>query len=888
MEKKRRILAAVLTVAVIAAVGIGANYKSLTRAVFNTEEAVHITAGDIENSTLIIGTHLIYLSSLNDEIYNIAMESASQSGQSQIYYKSELGSGGWYDITDASSLSAITAQGVRVEDAVIETLFMTHHTRSDGITYDLRTNGAVSIFDIYPIYELENMAELEPLKMQYDLLRESGKRTDSDDISLAFLEDFFATDVHTEETDTIDGKMAALQGYYQELCDNDAPSVRTEAVLKVMGKLDSARKAEVCTLVDAALSILMNQLTGAGMEQEEDDGEDEDEDEEQDGYPMNNALLTAGGDSQANLSESLIESQGNMLSEGSTEMTAMEYELSNELISRALNHNYAECDGTVVKLLHLYNIMDSVIASAADEITVLDELMEKAKARYKDSLSRGETEEYIKAVANHSSHALLNNIIKSAMAEANVIRNEMQYYIEGKVKRLGEAEARDYVTSLIQNSVEFSQVVVSDDFATELTGSVSDYVAWLNSLLGSLKGDGSAMAGSEMTGLQEQVEALKEERLSALDKNDLDTARQLEAKITHFESRIQQKENALADSLSNLEAEKNQLEQDIRENPDSDTLKARLADADAQIAGISSQLVSDSEAKNIMDMKNTALELIKDGDTSQRALDSVANSMEGIATFLADGSRLALTAEKALYNAMANAVYLDDNAGYQDLMNQLGDIIAESGVTQWSDTMSGDNALAVLEKALGASLTDGLAGGSGDGTGGSGSGAGGSGDGTGDSDMAAALMALGQYASDTGNEEVQKLAQGLASQAGGYVFLRHTSSYGDFAPADVVAKYLGYRYIWNDTKKTAILSKGRNYYSFTAFDWHIGRGGQEDTMEAAAEFDGVVYIPANYLKSEFELTVVNITGTDYSVLVNDKEVTRSQELLSALSEEGGS
>lgn len=873
MGKRRRILAVVLTAAVLAAaVGIGTNYMARTQAVFITEEAVHITAGDIENSTLIIGTHLIHLSSLNDEIYHIAMESASQSGQSQIYYKSELADGGWYDITEGSSLSAITAEGVRVENAMIEALFLTHHTRSDGITYDLRTNGVVSIFDIYPVYELEKMTELEPLKIQYDLLKESGSRTDSDDISLGFLEDFFATDVHVEETAVIDARMAALQGYYQELCDNDAPSAQTEAVLKVMGKLHSARKAEVCTIVDAAVSILMNQLTGSGMEQEDDE-------EEEEGYQMNNALLSAGGDSQANLSESLIESQGNMLIEGSTEMMAMEYTLSNELISRALAHNYGSCDETVAKLIHLYNIMDSVIVSAADEITVLDELIEKAKARYIDSLSRGETEEYTQAVANQSSHALLNNIIKSAAAEANVIRNELQYYIEGKTKRMAAADARDYVTGLIQNSGELSQAVVSDDFAAELTGSVGDYVAWLNSLLGSLSGDGSGAAGNGIVGLKEQAEVLKEERLSALDQNDLDTARQLEAKITDLEGQIRQKENALADSLSNLEAEKNQLEQDIRENPDSETLKARLADVEAQIAGISSQLASDSEAKNIIDMKNEALKLIKAGDTSKKALDSVTNSMEGIAVFLADGSRLALTAEKALYNAMTNAVYLDDSAGYEDLMEQLGDIIAESGVTEWSDAFSGDNALAVLEEALGASLTDGLAGG--DGTGGSG-------DGTGDSDMAAALMALGQFAADTGNEEVLKLAQGLSSQAGGYVFQSHTSAYGDFAPADVVAKYLGYRYIWNDIKKTAILSKGRAYYSFTAFDWHVGRGGQEDSMEAAAEFDGVVYVPANYLKSEFGLTVVNITGTDYSVLVNDKEVTKSQELLSALSEEGGS
>jgi hypothetical protein len=83
----------------------------LANAVWDESDAVHIKAKDIENSTLAIGTHLIHLSALTDQLYDIAQKSADESGQNLIYYKSELADGTWFDITAASSLKDITKEG---------------------------------------------------------------------------------------------------------------------------------------------------------------------------------------------------------------------------------------------------------------------------------------------------------------------------------------------------------------------------------------------------------------------------------------------------------------------------------------------------------------------------------------------------------------------------------------------------------------------------------------------------------------------------------------------------------------------------------------------------------------------------------------------------------
>ena len=122
--------------------------KNAAMALFDQGKAVRIDPSAIEDSTLIIGTHLIYLHSLNEGIYEIAVQSAADSGQDRRYYKSELAGGIWMDITDAGSISDISAGGLVADENEIARLYLTHHTKSDGITYNLQTKQPICIYDI--------------------------------------------------------------------------------------------------------------------------------------------------------------------------------------------------------------------------------------------------------------------------------------------------------------------------------------------------------------------------------------------------------------------------------------------------------------------------------------------------------------------------------------------------------------------------------------------------------------------------------------------------------------------------------------------------------------------------------------------------------------------
>ena len=155
-----------------------------------------------------------------------------------------------------------------------------------------------------------------------------------------------------------------------------------------------------------------------------------------------------------------------------------------------------------------------------------------------------------------------------------------------------------------------------------------------------------------------------------------------------------------------------------------------------------------------------------------------------------------------------------------------------------------------------------------------------------------AAIALAEYARETGNNDIGQLAQGLlaglVNSEKSAVFTTRKNNGESFVPVDRLAAFTGYRYLWNNTKKTAILSKRKEYYAFRAFYSGVENGSEEkEYMNSEAEFSGVVYIPGSYVSSHFDCEVVEVSGTDYSVLANDKVREYSEEILKALSEKGG-
>lgn len=887
-------------------------------ALFNENNAVHVEPDAIESATLIIGTHLIYLHALNEEIYAAALDSASLSGQDRRFYKSELAGGMWVEITDAGSVRDITAAGNIVDKSEIQALFLTHHTKSDRVTYDLRTNAKVCIFDIYNVYDLENMPELEPLKLQYDMMKESGSKTKTIKRNRNLVQNFFAMQVKSETTQVYDRQIQALQGYYDELVANGAESGDCEMVLNVMAKIDNSRKAAVYALIESGLASLQDKVADVSGDED---------------LELDDVLLTAVGNSQSALAESMSEAQGNMLARGDTVLSETEYTLSEEMITNAMEANYFACDGQNQKLQYLQNISAGVIADRLGETELLNGMIDKADVAYGQMLSRGATDEYMTLVSQNVSHAALQSRMKADMADANAARGELEFFIQGKADRMEREEAQSYILLRIQDAAKFKAAVKADAYQAEYQGSVSAYVDWLNTLLDSIRSNGSSQTEEE--GMYEQKADLQQQKLEALDGLDLDTAKKIDAQIAEIDAKIDTAEGSAADKLSVLTQQKaelekqlqKELEKELQKKPEEQAedsgetdsaadsaivaLQVEISRLEVEIAENRMALPENSQAANIVNSKNEILRLLAEADAGDSALVSMESHVSVLAAMLAEGSPLAREALKEVYQKLLAKSELEGIGAYQDLQEQIEAAISDSVVnTSLSGEMTVQGAQRVIADALGVeSLTDAQ------------------GNLLSDipkEDMAAALIALGEFdkktsraaqtmgtagesgaaqpgrESDDGTDaagsakssEIHAMVEGLAaalSQGNGSVVFQ-TKKQGSecYVPAETLADYLGYRYIWNDTRKSAVLSRGRCFYRFTAFRENVeNEAGETVYMDSPAGFSGGIYIPEAFVENCFACRLYEISGTGYSILVNDMTEEKSQEIFSELMEKGG-
>lgn len=868
-KKHRRKAAAAVLLAAVLVMCFGEN---VSMALFDQNRAVQLDLSGIENSTLLIGTHLIYLHSLNDQIYEIAMQSASDSGQDRIYYKSELAGGMWMDITDAGSISDISAGGIVADADEINSLYLTHHTRSDGITYDLRTQGSVCIFDITSVYELESLPELEALKLQYDILRESGSNSDSDRRHIRLIRSFFATDVHTGETQQYDMQIQALQNYYNELAANHADSRYLETTLGVMEKVSNARKALVFAMVGEALDSLQDDVADA----EGDDAE------------INDALLSAIGDSQYALAESMAEAEGNLLSAQDGVVSEKEYTLSMTMISNAEGVNFYGCDEQNLLLQYLDNINHGRIVDGAEELKLLEELIASADTRYEEELSAGTTTEYELLVSRNVSHAARENRMKEDIAGADAARAELEFLIQGVADRresspdMAGQGTQDYILGRIRDAAEFKAVVRQDDYAASYQTCVSEYVQWLNSLLARVKQSGGSREEEES--LYEQKEALREQKLEALDSLDLDTAKRIDAMIAVVDEQIAALEKVQSENLRDLMSRKSELEQQLKQNPQDTALQEQISRLEAELAAEQSDLSGSSQAANIMESKNEILGLLADGDTSDSAMERLADHMDLLSSMLENGSPLAMEAMKEVYSRMLAKSELEGVSAYDSFQEEIETAVSESAVrVDPSNAISPASAENVIAEALGVdhlfapdgsisseSLKEAA-----------------------QEDVLAALLALGDLGREQGaDSSMEAFAGGFAAaseQSPDLPVFQTMEKQGEsYVPVEVLADCLDYRYVWNETRKTAVLSRGREFYSFTAYNTDVVTEKEESlSMDRAADFSEQLFIPGSFVQKQFGYSVREISGTDCSVLVDDKVIERSQEILSELLEKGG-
>ncbi|MCQ2496505.1 MAG: hypothetical protein MJ131_07935 [Lachnospiraceae bacterium] len=932
------------------------------QAVLDDSNAIHIQDSDIDNSTIIIGSHLIYLPAMTDAVYSIAVSSVSESNQGKRYYKSELAGGVWYDITDASSLADITSGGVPVSKDVIEGLLMTHHTKPDGITYDLVTGEPICIFDISNPYDLLSMPELEPIKTQYKALQEKDEdsKTDTDKRDLQLLDEMFNAKPQSDGTDYYDEMINALQGYYSILAVNNAEQKNIDRVQNVMQKFDNARRLVVFDVLSE--TILENLSNCVGADKVFDRGDiyvNRDEEvgltvaeqnkrlreeymrqlmelsEEEaaaieeptykivklESFTLNTSLNSSIGDAMQNISESSNECSANLLETGEMVLTQLEFELSTNLAKAAKSGNFSECDKLTAELLYLDSINAGIIAEAENEYKFIEEkLIERERKQYSSQLSMGTGADY-KKLPSTAAAVSKSSVLKKQKSELEAYRAELQKVIQAEFDRMAPKSAIEYCTTLIEQTDEYYDVILSDAYEPYATESVDEYLAWLKKSMNELQALGG---GGELADLLAEKEKLQTELESALDKNNINKEKKLRAQLEAIDKAISdetQKLTNIINSDSATPAEKAVAESMLGAGTAADSLKTVLEGAlndirdgslgsaadKIQAIGALSGMVPGSAFNALKDIyKELSKQMLTNpdliGDISEvMALveDVTADNMD---SFLATGITEDDLADAISDFADQNGMEFGNGSG---LNGQGGSGSGSEGQGGSGSGSDGQGDGSGSDGQGDGSGSDSQGDGSGSDSQGDGSGSEGQGDGSGsdgqggsgsasgvnadslmellaglsDGDAAKIIVGMNMYTEATGCEITKGVVSAYARKNIGTsrnLYKKPKDASVDsgvtYIPTTVIARLAGYRYIFNDPNKKVTLQKRSDYFVFNAFSKAAERNNDQiDYMNAPAVFYETVYIDTDYSEASFGEIGVYLSGCDYGIAVNESE-----------------
>ncbi len=622
MKKIQAAFALLMIVALIAVPVFNAN------ALLNEAEAVHINPAEIEAGTLIIGTHLIHISALSESVYSIAGDSATTSGQSNRYYKSELADGTWLDISDAANLSDITATGKVVTDSLIKELWLTHHTKSDQITYDLRTGQSVNPYDITDPYDVSGLSEFEELTLQYDELSEREELSESDEDAVAIVQELYGMTLTDEDTERWDKLLANMQQCKEQLAAENNSGLQG-TLDAVMESADASRRAIVYEKLsgDGANDIL-SKLQKTGKE----------------------SLIQSLSNSLLNAAEALLENDAKIMGAEAGTLGEAKNEQLQELYASIEEGDYDKVGEQLENLKSLINASEGKMQSEQDYQYTKENLVPAAENAFKELLTSGVSEQYKELTGvEDTTKNVLEQMLKEQKNELAVARMELQSLLQILVDSAYGSEQANLLEQMAEHLAGFEEAIPADDFAAYAAEEIQSYSDKLNQLQKALSG------GSPTDKERAKLEQEKAENLllkaDALDRNDLAKAKEYDLTLAEIDKKLDELGGS---SQPAIEAAKEDTLSAIQ-NGEYEDAQNGLDNLASSIEGSSSEVLA--ALKEIYTKLNTQMYLA-DENTDASSCKELSDNIE---TLIAE-----------------NADLLDDELSTDEITNLLEEIIGSS------------------------------------------------------------------------------------------------------------------------------------------------------------------------------------------------------------------
>lgn len=812
-KRKKKIF--IIAIAVITAIIIIP--RIVTKAIINDDELVHIKDSQVENSTLIIGTHLIHISAMTDEIYEIAQETQSESNQTEIYYKSELADGSWYAITNAAGIKDIMQEGTPVKTSVIEQLGVRYYTKSDKLTYDLKTGETVCIFNINDPYNIADNCDLEAIITQKEQLEQKESKGKSDKYYLDILKDF--TNQKIEPLDKYDNIINNLWNYYVDIAQNDSDTA--EAVSGIMKKADASRREEVYgKLSDELLQQLLDKASLT-------DAADSD-------ITVNSELVSAIGESIQEVEKNRAEYQAQKLDTGDSVLSQTENDMIESITEALEQNNRQRADENIRQYVALKNIQSEISKDSECELKVIEQtLIPKIKQRMEDLLKQGESEEYKKAKADGKSQTYLQQLKNQQLNEIKQAFAELEYYAEALASRLETSKAEESFNSILNYISGLEDIIQGDYIKNDIEKIIYQYKDKIANDCMDYESGGT----NELDSLLEQKKELQLEKQRALDSNNLELAKAADKQLVEINKNIDEQEKYLTSIIN------------------SDTAsEVNKAKAQKQLSG-------KTIAGNMEDYKNSALEAIDNKELSD--VDSNISAIEEVIEF---SPETALNALKEIYQKLTAELYLGDNLDQSDketvknTINNIEQIIVDNSDLFSGNDLNADKISDIIKEQYG-DLFENLSEKE-------------------QAEAVVAISDYADYINSSQIQQVAASYAGyMYNYNNSYVYEAIKDGAVQYVALENLALVKGYRYVYIDSLKEATLKNGYNFYKFKLFTNSVQRqDGTIVEMDGVSKLKNMLQIPEDYAIKEFGCHSEYIIGSSYAVLYTDDIYTASDAL----------
>lgn len=661
------------------------------------------SADKINNASLIIGTYLIDFEALNEENQALAEKNAEDKNQTRVYYKSDLNSGVWYDITDAENVNDILLTNSRiVDDSTIDALELTMYFKADGTVVDLTTGSVVSVQAIDSTVLPAQIDACSSLVQQLEIANSLVESTDDYDDDND--QETHQHNVYVAERDSLnailapvsDGATASLAKKLNALDPvlNACEGAAADSVAALKVKLRAQLDKHCCEVVYNRIEEQVSNLSSPDKSDHAD-------------------LISALTDVQSALLEdiaTLDSSAGSDSSSGSGDETGSgdstesgdgtgsgngsgsgssfgvgaaakkQTELENSLISAAEDGNISGAVAEVDRLATLAALVDGTSVDPAKAADMAEELYTSAM----DSISEISTAANNGGLDGMTSQEAATSFT-AAIKDAENYAKDSAFYTAGDTSSAEynelTAEKLEKLGRLLEELPEGSGSVAEDlsAIARDSASDILDKAA----AAGALADSAVSAEKSRTEALQKQIDDKYDEYIDALSSGDDALADQKKSELDALIDMLAKEQGNAAASID----EKYSALFDAKNASDADKIRAAQAEKDA-LKG----LISDADA-GLLDQFDDALSAFEDkagkinadgSSQAESAYDDLKTALTNVpADCMSDDTRA-----KALTYA---ASLLRDN-GVSALDRQLQDDIAAAKAGQLSpDSAAQDN-----------------------------------------------------------------------------------------------------------------------------------------------------------------------------------------------------